>query len=77
MYNIDKDANLKELKRLVEKENYTDLGWSNDGIEFSQTEERRMTPIREVDCSTYSKRGTHKVYVDDDAREILHVDMSD
>ena len=77
MYNTNKDQNVAKVKRLIEKEGYTDLGWSNDGIEFSNSTEKRIQPIEEVDCSTYSMRGTHFVYIDNDNKELLRVDMSD
>ena len=77
MYNTNKEQNEKHIKQLIEKEGYTDLGWANNGKTFSKSAERRTQPIREVDCSLYSMRGTHKVYVDDVSKEILHVDSSD
>lgn len=76
MLNTNKDRNLAIIEGL-KKEGYRDLGWSNDGIEFSSSSEKRIQPIQELDCSLYAKRSTHKVYVDHDAKEILHVDMSD
>ena len=77
MYNTQKDQNIAQIERLIKKEGYTDLGWANDGVEFSNSTERRIQPIREVDCSLYSLRGTHKVYIDDDNKELLRVDASD
>ena len=77
MFNPDRDNNLAQVSNLVRNEGYTDLGWANDGTEFTQSDSERIQPIRELDCSMYSSRGTHKVYVDDDIKEILHVDMSD
>lgn len=77
MYNTNKDQNTAHIKRLIEKEGYTDLGWANDGIEFSNSAEKRIQPIREIDCSLYATNGTHKVYVDDDNKELLRVDASD
>lgn len=77
MYNTNKDENIALIKQLIEKEGYTDLGWANDGVEFSHTVEKRLQPIREIDCSLYAINGTHKVYVDDDNKELLRVDLSD
>lgn len=77
MLNPDKDNNLAFLKRLTDKEGYNDLGWSNDGIEFSNLSEDRTQPIQELDCSLYIKNGSHKVYIDHEAKEILHVDLSE
>lgn len=77
MYNTDKEQNTAKIKRLIEKEGYTDLGWANEGVEFSNSSEKRIQPIEEVDCSLYSSRGTHKVYVDNDNKELLRVDSSD
>ena len=71
MYNTS-----KEQKKLL-KQGYTDLGWANDGKEFSKRDDERLQPIQQLDCSLYAHRGTHKVYVDHDHKEILHVDMSD
>ena len=77
MYNTNKDQNVAQVKNLIEKEGYIDLGWANDGVEFTNSTEKRIQPIREVDCSLYSLRGTHKVYIDDDNKELLRVDSSD
>jgi len=77
LYNPEKEKNQQHIRHLIQKEGYTDLGWANDGVEFTRTTERRLNPIRVVDCSLYKSRGTHKVYVDDDAKEILRVDMFD
>ena len=76
MYNTNKEKNEALIKQM-KKEGYTDLGWANDGAELSNSYERRLTPIQEIDCSLYAQKGTHKVFVDHDAKEILHVDMSD
>jgi len=76
MLNTNKDVNLALVRTLI-NQGYADLGWANDGREFSKTDSERVQPIQEVDCSTYSMRGTHKVYIDHDHREVLHVDMSD
>lgn len=77
MLNKNKSQNEALIKTLVSKEGFTDLGWANDGVEFNRTDAERTQPIREVDCSLYANRGTHKVYVDYDHKEILRVDMSD
>ena len=77
MFNLERDNNLAQIKNLINNEGYTDLGWANDGQGFTNPDSNRLQPIRELDCSMYSMRGTHKVYVDDDIKEILHVDMSD
>jgi len=77
MLNTNKDQNLKLVANLIKKQGYTDLGWANDGHEFSRMDSERIQPVEEIDCSTYSMRGTHKVYIDHDHKEILHVDSSD
>ena len=77
MYNPNQQENLAQLKKLIESEGYTDLGWANDGKNFSLSDNERIQTVRQLDCSLYSLRGTHIVYVDDESKEILHVDMSD
>lgn len=78
MFNVKQEKNIKHIKNLIEKEGYTDLGWANEGVEFTNSNrEKRLNPIRVVDCSLYAQRGTHKVFIDDDAKELLRVDMSD
>lgn len=76
MINQQKDINLAQIKNLI-KEGYNDLGWANDGKEFSVSIETKNSSIRELNCSHYITPCTHKVYVDDERREILHVDLSD
>lgn len=76
MLNTNKDENLALIK-MLKKQGYIDLGWANDGHEFSRMDSERIQKIVELDCSTYSSRGTHKVYIDHDHKEILHVDSSD
>lgn len=79
MFNNQREENLAQVQNLISNEGYTDLGWainSPNSVGF-KLEDRRESPIRELDCSMYSKRGTHKVYVDDISKEILHVDLSD
>lgn len=76
MYNTAKEQNEALVKKLV-KEGYEDLGWANAGQQFSKSDNERLQKIQQLDCSLYAHRGTHKVYVDHDHREILHVDMSD
>jgi hypothetical protein len=76
MLNTAKEQNEALIKQLV-KEGYTDLGWANEGREFSKFDSERTQPLQKVDCSLYAHRGTHKIWIDHDHKEILHVDMSD
>lgn len=74
MYNKHKDANQKQLERLIKKEGYIDLGWANNGANIQPSSNSRF---RELDLSLYADEGTHKVYIDDEHKQILHVDLSD
>lgn len=77
MYNEDKTQNEELIKKLVNKEGYDDLGWANAGVEFTIDSENRSSPLTEIDCSLYANRGTNRVYIDHEAKQILHVDSSD
>ena len=72
-YNKNRETNLDVVNILITQEGYVDLGWANSGKEFSNSN----TPKRGLDCSIYSYRSSHVVYIDDIRKEILHVDMSD
>ena len=46
MLNTNKDENL-ELIKTLRKQGYTDLGWANDGHEFSRMDSERIQKVVE------------------------------
>lgn len=74
-YNKNRESNIDIINTLVSQEGYKDLGWANSGKSFTYPREKRT--VRELDCSLYKSRATNIAYIDDEHKEILHVDMSD
>jgi len=76
MHNKKREENLKLIEKLIYK-GYKDLGWANEGHGFTHRASERLQPLQMVDCSIIAGQNTNLVYIDNDFREILHVNIEE
>lgn len=68
--------NIAIVERLLKKNGYEDLGYAPELSNITINGEGRVNPIRMLDCSPVNYRQSNIVYIDDDRKQILRVNLS-